>query len=75
MDSGPGDRHGGKCRVTVTGEPILLTHRFRQVSRYATEVSVADSFPERYLPVQVIDRPTESILKDCTACRSGGLLR
>ena len=63
MDSGPGDHHGGKGRVTVTGEPVLLAHRFRQASRYAAGVSVADSFPERYLPVQVIDRPARLILK------------
>lgn len=54
--------------MTVTGEPVLLAHRFRQASRYAAGVSVADSFPERYLPVQVIDRPAGLIPKDCTAC-------
>lgn len=69
VDRGPRDHYGGKCRVTLTREPAMLTHMFRQASCYATEVSVADSFPERYLPIQVIDRPTGLILKDCTLCK------
>lgn len=31
----------------------------RQASCYAPEVSGTDSFPERCLPVQVIDRPVD----------------
>lgn len=75
MDSGPRDHYGGKYRITVTREPFILTHTCRQASCYATEASVADSFPERYLPIQVIDRPTGLILKDCTACKWGRLVR
>lgn len=42
------------------------------------EVSEADSFSEQCLPMQVIDRPTGLICKDCkdcTACEWGRLLR
>lgn len=61
--------------MTVIREPVLLTHVFRQASCYATEVSVADNFSEKYLPVRVIDRPMGLILKDCTACKWGRLIR
>lgn len=60
MDSGPRDPYGEKLRVTVTKESVRLTHVF---GRCHAMLLKSDSFPERWLLVQVIDRPTGLTLR------------
>lgn len=45
--------------MTMSRELVMPPHMFRQASCSAPEVSGTDGFPERRLPVQVIDRPVD----------------